>query len=113
PLTVLWFSFVAMSSTDQLRAALEERQAMRIAALALRDEITAERRRMMSAMIARELRTYLDAKSARFLHCYISFRSEVETREFVEAELASGRRVVVPVIEGLDGEQMLVHTEVK
>jgi 5-formyltetrahydrofolate cyclo-ligase len=97
----------------ELRATLEDRQLMRRAALGRRDAIPPNERKVMSEVIARSLRTYLDSKSARFLHCYISFRSEVETREFVESELAAGRRVVVPVIEGADGGQLLVHTEVK
>src|SRR4051794_36749686 len=98
---------------DDKRVTLDERQAMRLSAIARRDALTDAERKAMSSIIGNALRSYLDSKNARFLHCYISFRSEVETREFVESELAAGRRVVVPVIDGVKDEQLLVHTEVK
>src|SRR5690349_7941117 len=101
-----------MEANSTPRAMLDERQSVRQRSIAERDALSENDRKTMSVAIAKSLRTYLDSKNARFLHCYISFRSEVETREFVEAELAAGRRVVAPVVEGMDGEQLLVHTEI-
>ncbi len=101
----------------------EIRLELRARGLAARESLTPEMRHNFSEEIARRLKDYLAEKSAaadRVLHCYISFRSEVETREFIEDAIREGTRVIVPVVEN-HGEviedaptgERLVHTEIR
>lgn len=101
----------------EMDSQLAVRSELRAQALATRDKLDIELRHIWSTEIITQLRTYLEAKEARFLHCYLSFRSEVETREFIERTLAEGMRVVVPVIEEIEENEQrverLAHTEIQ
>jgi 5-formyltetrahydrofolate cyclo-ligase len=93
---------------------LEIRQTLRQTALAERDALPPDLRHRLSMEIMERLRSHLANKTYRFLHCYISFRSEAETREFIETMLTlEGVRVVVPVVEQMDEREFLVHTEIR
>src|SRR5438045_8271949 len=89
---------------------LELRQQLRGGVLAKREELAPEVRHSASIEIIRRLRECLN--DCTFIHCYISFRSEVETRELIEASIEKGMRVVVPVVEHIEGNDLLVHTEI-
>ncbi len=89
------------------------RRQLRVESLTLRDRISTEERHEISERIIAILEPYLTVRQAKFIHCYISFRSEVETRSFIERSLERGIRVVVPVVEMLDGKELLVHTEIR
>lgn len=90
---------------------LELRNALRREALARRDALSESVRREASARITAELSRLLLSSNARFVHCYISFRSEVETRSLIEDMLSRGLRVVVPVVEGDGSGNTLIHSE--
>ena len=90
----------------------ESRENLRRQKIAERDRITPDIRHESSTEIARKLNAYIQTKNFKFINCYISFRSEVETRDFIEAEIKMGIRVVVPVVEELDGKKLLIHTEI-
>ncbi len=91
---------------------------MRANALALRDALDPEVRHRWTGEIITRLREYLSARQARFIHCYLSFRSEVATRDFIENALVDGMRIVVPVIEEIEASggvmptERLAHTEI-
>jgi len=110
---------------------LSTRQQLRMDSLARRDRMPDSERKDFSQIIIDRLKSEIGRgfktgssfeprtpspeshDPLTFLHCYISFRSEVETRTFIEETLARGIRIVVPVVEELDGKQFLVHTEIK
>ncbi len=95
---------------------------MRSKAIAAREGLLPEIRHQSSVEIIERLKRYLAEKSVvtgRMVHCYISFRSEVETREFIEDAIRDGLRVIVPVVEqsgkaeGREQTERLVHTEIR
>ncbi|MFI5202567.1 MAG: 5-formyltetrahydrofolate cyclo-ligase [Candidatus Kapaibacterium sp.] len=96
----------------------EVRRELRARAMAAREELAPEIRHQFSAEIIERLKPYLTGKKCQALHCYISFRSEVETRVFIEGIIHEGMRVIVPVVE-YAGEaeeaeaDRLVHTEIR
>ncbi len=89
-----------------------ERDAIRKTALSRRDALDESMRHALSERVSDNLRGVLKTLRAEFIHCYISFRSEVQTREFIEESLQEGARVVVPVVENLDGNSILLHAEI-
>lgn len=52
-----------------------------------------------NAEIARRLKQLEPYRQARIVHCYVSWRNEVDTRRLIADMLASGKRVVVPVVD--------------
>lgn len=97
---------------------LEERRNLRRNALLARDTLDPALRHAWSIEIAERLYAYLPDQKAEWkmsssIHCYISVRSEVETREFIERELRDGVRVIVPIVEQAGTSKVLAHTEIK
>ncbi len=92
---------------------LHLRQDLRQTAVRTRDQLAEDIRAEASKEIISRLKDHLASIHSSYIHCYISFRSEVETRSFIEGSLAEGSRIVVPVIEELDGRQWMAHTEIK
>ena len=90
---------------------LQQRKQLRREAIAIRNALSPEERAQYSREVTELLIGYLT--QARSIHSYLSFRSEVDTRGFIEASLLRGLRVIVPVVEELDGRQVLVHTEIR
>ena len=96
------------------------RRELRQSALSKRNALSPEVRHLSSLEIIERLKQYIEGKSAvadGVLHCYISFRSEVETREFIEGAIRYGMRVIVPIVEASDPADQtrigrLVHTEI-
>jgi 5-formyltetrahydrofolate cyclo-ligase len=86
------------------------RQSIRKKAISERDAITPDVRHHFSKEIIDRLRKYLSEKRAHSIHCYISFRSEVETHEYIEHALREGLRVTVPIVEGTGETSGLAHT---
>ena len=91
---------------------LRERENLRQQKIAERDRVPSAFRHESSLEIVQKLKDHIEGSNFKSIHCYISFRSEVETRDFIEAEIKSGILVVVPVVEELDGKQLLIHTEI-
>ena len=88
------------------------RKDMRVRAMKERDALASDERHRLSKEIGERLRGYLLEKEYQSIHCYISFRSEVETRECIERALQERIRVTVPIVEQIDGKKVLAHTEI-
>src|SRR5665213_531262 len=86
------------------------RRPLRARAITTREALAPEVRHDSSVEIIEQLKKYLAGKKCRVLHCYISFRSEVETREFIEGAIREGMRVIGPVVEQ-SGEVEQVQNE--
>jgi 5-formyltetrahydrofolate cyclo-ligase len=87
-----------------------ERKRIRQQNLIKRDAL--DGREQLSKLITQNTVDYLHSLQARFVHCYISFRSEVSTRSLIESLLKNGVRVAVPVVNvAVDGDH-LIHTEI-
>jgi 5-formyltetrahydrofolate cyclo-ligase len=83
----------------------------------IRKEMIARRRGLSAEEIAERGRAILERLiglpeygRARLVHSYVAMPGEVDTRGFIEAALASGRRVLVPVVE--KGRRDLRHAEI-
>ncbi len=88
------------------------RRDLRVRLLRERDALSTEMRHRLSQTITERLWSYLHEKHCRSFHCYISFRSEVETQPFIIRSLEDGLRVTVPIVQ-LDGEnRSLAHSEI-
>jgi 5-formyltetrahydrofolate cyclo-ligase len=98
---------------DNSKDILTVRQELRRAAIASRDQMAEGVRATASTAVIARLKNHLAAIGATYIHCYINFRSEVETRTFIEESLTGGMRIVVPVVEELDGREWMAHTEIK
>ena len=84
----------AQNPTSEMAA---QKRALRKRIRALRDAVPAEQRVAWSARIcerAIELPAY---QSARFIHCFLSIQSEVETGSLIQHALAHGKRVAAPL----------------
>jgi 5-formyltetrahydrofolate cyclo-ligase len=77
-----------------------------------RDALSRKLRHVWSRNILDRLIGYLHEKPCRSIHCYISFRTEVETHEFIELALQERMRVTVPIVERMDDKEILVHSEI-
>lgn len=90
------------------------RRTLRRDAIARRDALTPEERAEASHAIRESVLNHIERIGGHFVHCYISFRSEVETRTLIEELLARGIRVVVPVVEGAPSKgARLIHAEIQ
>lgn len=90
---------------SQAHEVAERKRQLRREAMARRDVLPDRAER--SAAI-RGLLTGLEAyRAARAIHCFLSIRSEVDTRTLVAEALAAGKAVAVPVI---DGRGVMVHS---
>jgi 5-formyltetrahydrofolate cyclo-ligase len=65
--------------------------------VALRDEVPAEQRAAWSELICQRAIALPEYQAARVVHCFLSIRTEVNTRPLIEYALAQGKRVVLPV----------------
>jgi 5-formyltetrahydrofolate cyclo-ligase len=90
----------------------EIRSEIRKRAMKERDALAPGLRHQESQKIIERLHGYLAGKTVRSIHCYISFRSEVETQAFIKLELREGMRVTVPIVEHTGDRKSLVHTEI-
>jgi 5-formyltetrahydrofolate cyclo-ligase len=82
---------------DSVSEMVAKKRVLRFSLRAQRDAVPAEQRATWSARIcerAIELPAY---QSARFIHCFLSIQSEVETRVLIQHALAHGKRVAAPL----------------
>ena len=77
-----------------------EKQALRERVLAVRDELTADERRTKSDAICRRLVALPEVSGAATVLAFASFRSEVDTRPFVEWCLGHDVTVALPRVTG-------------
>jgi len=74
-----------------------QRSELRKSALSAREGIPVNIRDAYSQLIRKKVLAYLDSISAKKVHTYIGFNSEVATRRIIEDLLEKGITVVVPV----------------
>ena len=73
---------------------------------ALRDRLDPQVRQIHSRQIAVKVLAQADVLQAERIFIYVSFRSEVDTRELIERLIQQGKEVFVPVICVADRMQM-------
>lgn len=55
-----------------------------------------------SAIILQKLTALREYKESTLLFCYVDFRKEASTSEFIRQSLAMGKRVAVPIVENFN-----------
>jgi 5-formyltetrahydrofolate cyclo-ligase len=88
------------------------RRDLRTHLLQERDALSTEMRHHLSEKIAERLWDYVIERPCRSLHCYISFRSEVETQPFIIRSLESGLHVTVPIVQTEGNKRWLAHSKI-
>jgi 5-formyltetrahydrofolate cyclo-ligase len=76
---------------------MDEKRRLRRELIARRDQI--EGREARSEAIRERVLATPAFQRARAIHCYLSIRSEVDTRILIAAALTQGKAVAVPVVE--------------
>ena len=75
-----------------------------------RDGIASNLRDAYSHLIRKKVLEYLDSISAKFVHTYIGFHSEVSTTDLLSDLLERKIKIAVPVIQGESSTQFLTHS---
>jgi 5-formyltetrahydrofolate cyclo-ligase len=83
---------------------------MRKSALALRNAIPQNMRDAYSHLIRKKIIEYLDSISAKFVHTYIGFGSEVATHGIIKDLLQRNIKVAVPVMRGEKNSERMIHS---
>ncbi len=65
-----------------------------------------------STVIINKVFSLSQYNNADLIFCYIDFRNEVETKEFINTCLKAGKRVAVPLITSLDGIKAMHACEI-
>jgi 5-formyltetrahydrofolate cyclo-ligase len=89
------------------------RRNLRAHLLQARDALAKELRHRLSEKITEQLWNYVNERPCRSIHCYISFRSEVETQPFIIRSLENGLRVTVPIVQMNGAAHSLAHSEIQ
>ena len=92
---------------------MKERSELRKRALVGREAIPVHLRDAFSQLIRKKTIEYLDSISAKFVHTYLSFRSEVSTAGIIEDLFERGVKVAVPIVRGEPNEEYMVHSLLK
>lgn len=86
-----------MGAYDTVWVVTESKSVIRKRVRALRDAVPAEPRAEWTKRIVERAIGLAAYQSARTVHIFLSFQSEVDTRAIIEHAFAHGKRVVVPV----------------
>ena len=86
------------------------RSALRNIALEQRNAIPENMRDAYSQLIRKKIVDYLDSISAKFVHTYIGFGSEVGTRGLIEDLLGRKLKVAVPLTRGEKNSEHMIHS---
>lgn len=78
----------------------QRKRAMRRAVIDRRDRLTVEERRARSERIAERALSLSEVRSAAVVMAFWSFGSEVDTSSLIERLHATGKRVVLPRVDG-------------
>ncbi len=89
---------------------LQIRTELRKKALADRNSISEEMRMEYSQRIQKKTIDFLDSISAKFVHSYISFNSEVGTHEILNDLINRKIKVAVPITIGDANSQHMIHS---
>ena len=92
---------------------IEIRSQLRKQALAKRNDIPAEMRDAYSQIIRKKIIAYLDSISAKFVHTYIGFGSEVGTRRIIDDLFERNIKVAVPVTKSEGKAQQMIHSHIE
>ncbi len=76
----------------------EEKKKLRSQVLKARDAIDSEQKKLWDNQILKYLKAYDKKAPCSVYLCYVSYRSEVSTREFIEWCLSGGKLVFVPKV---------------
>ncbi len=77
----------------------EEKRALRNLVIATRDALAPEQAQSKTAAIKEHFFALPEYRTAKLVMYYVSFRSEVETREMIQESMAQGKSIVAPVIK--------------
>ncbi len=88
-----------MRAGQSVNEVLAEKARLRKEILGKRSLISPEVRAQKSLAIMKRLFKLDEFKSARILHIFVSFRSEVSTELIIKESLKRGKRVVVPITD--------------
>jgi 5-formyltetrahydrofolate cyclo-ligase len=87
----------------------ELRSRLRSEGIRLRDEIPENLHIAFSHLIKKSALSLLEETNAKNVHCYLSFRSEVDTSSLIHALRSDGINVISPVTVEINGVSMLEH----
>lgn len=90
-------SYLLFLALRKMCCMMESKSAIRKRMRALRDAVPAEQRAEWSRRICAQALALPAYATARTIHIFLSFQSEVDMRAIIEAAFAMGKRVVVPV----------------
>lgn len=76
-----------------------------------RRQLSPDRVKSKSEQIIANLESLPEYRSARTVHCYVSWRNEVHTHDLIAEMLHEGRRVVAPVVDL--SNRTLLHSAIK
>ena len=80
-------------------APAEAKTSLRARMAELRDAVSPEQRAAWNEAVFRHVIALPSYKAATMLHCFLSIRSELDTRLIIEHALAHGKRVAIPVFK--------------
>ncbi len=66
----------------------------------MREQIPQDERRRAGEAVTEQILKSRSYGAVRFLYCYVSYGSEVDTRSLIEESLRRGKRVAVPRVRG-------------
>jgi 5-formyltetrahydrofolate cyclo-ligase len=89
---------------------ISTRSALRKIGLAERNAMPENMRDAYSQIIRKKLVDYLDSISSKFIHIYISFGSEVNTRGIIEDLFERKIKVAVPLTRGEKNNEHMIHS---
>ncbi len=70
----------------------------------IRDSISLEEKRKLDTVIQRHLFAWKPFQDARYIFCYVSFRSEVDTHRIIKRSIEENKVISVPRINLASGE---------
>jgi 5-formyltetrahydrofolate cyclo-ligase len=89
---------------------IERRNELRNTALALRNAIPENMREAYSQLIRKRTIEFLNSHRIKFIHTYIGFQSEVQTRGIIQDCFERGIKVAVPIVRGEGTNQHMIHS---
>lgn len=95
---------------DKTKNKAEQKKKLRTAYLKKRDAIDFEKRKEASAKIEKWVFANKRLKAAQTVFVYVSYKSEVDTKNIIQHALRLGKRVAVPKVDGLRMDFYEIHS---
>jgi len=89
---------------------VQRKRGLRAQILSKREALSEKTLRRQSDRVIARLQTLPQFAAAKTVHCYVSWRHEVATHDFIRNMLDQGKRVVVPVVNL--PERTLLHASI-